>query len=90
MSEWKSIETAPKDGRTILARQVSQSPEIRIAAALDLAIRYGGIDGDHHKAWVIDQMVRQLAGDDYDKLVAEACSGEDGPGSYEWDCGIAP
>lgn len=60
------------------------------AAALSLAVSYGGIDGDHHKAWVIDQMVRVLAGDEYDKLVAEAKDGEDGPNTYEWDCGVAP
>lgn len=34
----------------------------RIQRALDVAIRYGGTDGDHHKAWVIDQMVRALTG----------------------------
>jgi hypothetical protein len=34
----------------------------RIKQALALAVRYGGIDGDHHKAWVIDQMVRVLTG----------------------------
>lgn len=34
----------------------------RIKKALDYAVRYGGIDGDHHKAWVIDQMVRALTG----------------------------
>ncbi len=34
----------------------------RIERALKLAIRFGGIDGDHHKAWVIDQMVRELTG----------------------------
>lgn len=34
----------------------------RIEKALDLAVRYGGTDGDHHKAWVIDQMVRALTG----------------------------
>lgn len=28
--------------------------------ALEIARRYGQIDGDHHKAWVIDQMVRAL------------------------------
>lgn len=28
--------------------------------AINIAVRYGGIDGDHHKAWVIDQMVREL------------------------------
>jgi hypothetical protein len=58
--------------------------------ALDLAVRFGGIDGDHHKAWVIDQMVRALAGDGYDQLVAEAKAGEDGPETYGWDEGIAP
>ena len=34
----------------------------RIDAALTVAVSYGGIDGDHHKAWVIDQMVRALTG----------------------------
>ena len=64
--------------------------EDRIAAALDVANRYGGIDGGHHKMWVIDQMVRLLAGPDYEKWVAEHNDGEDGPDTYEWDCGIAP
>lgn len=30
------------------------------ALALDFVMRYGGIDGDHHKTWVIDQVVRAL------------------------------
>jgi hypothetical protein len=34
----------------------------RIDRALDYAVRYGGIDGAHHKNWVIDQMVRALTG----------------------------
>jgi hypothetical protein len=58
--------------------------------ALELAVRFGGIDGEHHKAWVIDQMVRVLAGDGYEQLVAEAKAGEDGPETYDWDEGIAP
>lgn len=62
----------------------------KIQQALKLAIRFGGIDGDHHKAWVIDQMVRRLTGKDYDKVVADAKAGEDGPDSYDWDVGIAP
>ncbi len=62
----------------------------KIDDTIDLAVRYGGIDGGHHKAWVIDQMVRALAGDDYDKIVAEAKAGEDGPETYDWDVGIAP
>lgn len=62
----------------------------QIDYAIELAVRYGGIDGAHHKMWVIDQMVRALAGDDYARIVAEACDGEDGPDTYEWDVGIAP
>ena len=27
-----------------------------------IAMQSGGVDGDHHKAWVIDQMVRALTG----------------------------
>ena len=59
-------------------------------AAIEIAVRYGGIDGAHHKAWVIDQMVRILAGSAYDEVVANAKAGEDGPDTYEWDVGIAP
>lgn len=62
----------------------------KIAAAIDLAIRYGQIDGDHHKTWVIDQMVRVLSWPHYDEIVAEACDGEDGPGTYSWEVGIPP
>jgi hypothetical protein len=34
----------------------------RITEALGFALQYGGIDGEHHKMWVIDQMVRALTG----------------------------
>lgn len=62
----------------------------RIEKAVELAVRYGGIDGEHHKTWVIDQMVRALTGDRYEQVVAEARDGEVGPESYSWDIGIAP
>ena len=62
----------------------------RITKALEVALRYGGIDGDHHKDWVIDQMVRALTGGDYDVFVKDAKQGEDGPETYLWDVGIAP
>lgn len=49
------------------------------------------VDGDHHKMWVIDQMVRILAGDSYEKLVAMFENvDEDGEPEYEWETGIAP
>jgi hypothetical protein len=59
-------------------------------AALEVAQRHGGTDGDHHKAWVIDQMVRALTGDGYDQFVTDTCAGEEGPDSYFWGVGIAP
>ena len=62
----------------------------KIKKAIDIAVRYGGIDGVHHKDWVIDQMVRILAGKNYNNIINDACDGEDGPDTYEWDCGIAP
>lgn len=64
--------------------------ETRMSNAIDIAVKYGGIDGAHHKAWVIDQMVRALAGDHYKRVVAEAKAGDDGPETYGWDEGIAP
>lgn|GEM_PF-765130 len=62
----------------------------QIRKALKVAVQYGGIDGDHHKAWVIDQMVRALTGKDYKKFVVAAKAGQDGPDTYDWDEGIAP
>lgn len=62
----------------------------RVNKAIELAIRYGGYDGGHHKMWVIDQMLRVLAGDNYDQIIKDANAGEDGPNTYEWDTGIAP
>lgn len=34
----------------------------RARIAMEIAVRFGGVGGDHHKAWVIDQMVRALCG----------------------------
>lgn len=64
--------------------------EQKIQKALEFAVRFGGIDGDHHKAWVIDQMCRALLGDGYESFVKDAKAGEDGPDTYDWDVGIPP
>lgn len=40
----------------------AKTPEERIKAALNTAQSWGSSDGDHHKMWVIDQMVRELLG----------------------------
>jgi hypothetical protein len=69
----------------------------RITNAIEIAVKYGGTDGAHHKDWVIDQMVRALATDpddpdctNYEDIVREAKAGEDGTDTYEWSVGIAP
>lgn len=56
-----------------------------IGEAVALAEQWAHVDGGHHKQWLIDQMVRALAGVDYADWVAayEADGGE-------WDVGIAP
>lgn len=53
--------------------------------AVSIAMMYGQNDSAHHLRWVIDQMVRVLSGDDYDRLI-EYYNTDD----YKWDAGIAP
>lgn len=69
----------------------THTERIANAAALKLAVRFGGFaDQPHHGAWVIDQMVRVLAGDGYAELVRDACEDEGDPNAYTWETGIAP
>lgn len=67
------------------------SAEDRITSALDIAAEYGQTDGEHHKAWVIDRMVRALTGPDYDRWVSEWEEPED-PDDWrsDWDEGTPP
>lgn len=53
--------------------------DTRIAEAVRFAADYGWIDGDHHKAWVIDQMLRSLLGESYAEVVGD-----------DWDEGTPP
>lgn len=62
----------------------------RIDKAIELACLYGSTDEMHHLQWVLDQMVRELAGNRYEQVVAYAMSGEDGPQTNKWEVGIAP
>lgn len=57
---------------------------------LELVEQYGGIDGAHHKQWVLDQIIRTITQDNYEQWVEDYCDGEDGPDTYEWDEGITP
>jgi heterodisulfide reductase subunit C len=73
-----------------LVAQQGATPEEKIKKALDVIRQFGGIDGDHHKAWVLDQAVRALTGKKYAEWVKDARDGEDGPNTYDWDVGIPP
>ena len=44
--------------------------------ALEYIARYGGIDGEHHKAWVLDQIARILNGTPVIVKLMEWSSGE--------------
>ena len=62
----------------------------RGAYALALAESCGQMYGEHHKAWVIDQMVRALTGEHYEAFLSRFRKGENGPETYTWDEGVAP
>lgn len=64
--------------------------DTRAKQALQVLVRYGQIDGSHHKAWVIDSAVHYLAGVYYSQLIAAYKDGEDGLETYGWDEGIPP
>lgn len=58
-----------------------------IADAIRVAEDWGHAEGDHHKAWVIDQMVRALTGVDYEHWVAAYEASNEGS---IWIQGVSP
>jgi hypothetical protein len=80
--EWKTGTNGDHSCIEILQKTIEKT--------IKLAIDFNGIDGTHHKDWVIDQMVRILSGGNYETLIKNVCNGEDGQNTYFWDCGIAP
>lgn len=88
------IDPDPVTGRQtewgVFERRQAETDTERVQLALELLARNGQVDGDHHKAWVIDQTVRILTGDGYQAWIERYRDGEDGPDTYSWDEGIAP
>lgn len=63
----------------------------QIEKVLEIAFQYGQIDGDHHKTWVIDQIVRILTGEKYNEFVKGYETDEEtGEKEWTWENGIAP
>ena len=89
------IEIADKIGLPACAFSREEALRIRdllngAGEALEVLLCDGQIDGDHHKAWVIDQAVQRLTGKEYKAVIAAYMDGEDGPSTYGWYQGIAP
>ena len=66
--------------------------EEKIKKCLEIAWTYATIDGDSHKMWVIDQMVRALCGneEEYEKWVKAYETALNNGEFYKWNTGVAP
>jgi hypothetical protein len=67
--------------------------EDKINEAIKIAAAWGQNEELHHLRWVVDQMLRVLAGEHgYARIVAESRIGPNGePDAFPpWDEGIAP
>jgi len=88
------IDPHPVTGRHtewgVFERRQAETDTERVQLALELLAADGQVDGQHHQRWVIDQTVRILTGDGYERWIAGYRDGEDGPETYSWDEGIAP
>ena len=78
----KAMIQVEKEKRT---QEYIQQLENKQQKVIDLIFQYGQIDGEHHKTWVIDQIIRILLEEQYDKWVKEYEEDD-----YTWKTGIAP
>ena len=69
--------------------EIDMTDSEKVKKALSLIFKWSGYDGDHHKKWLLNELVKVLS-DDYEKWVSEWQDGECGPETYLWDIGIAP
>lgn len=77
-----SNEMMPNDANVLALNEL----RTRVRRALETAWHAGQMDGAHHKAWVIDQMVHHLLIDGYDAYIAHYKNN----GEYDWDKGTPP
>jgi len=71
MAEEESYEHPVKaeDREELMEYAAPADPQSAIADALALIVSFGQTDGDHHKAWTIDQVVRKLTGENYQRFI---------------------
>ena len=88
LNSLNALRTA-KDGkrRPMIKEPEPTTDRERIDLAIQTGVKYGGIDGSHHKTWVINEMLRNLMGQtEYDRMVKD----NEGDGEYTWDHGCPP
>lgn len=87
----EKLEVALRDVTRCQCRLWSRSPLSELGHssisehAIALIVRYGGTDGAHHKQWVLDQVLRLLAGEAYEEIIAQARQDD-----HSWSEGIPP
>jgi len=65
--------------------------EETIIEIIQFILESGQHDGAHHKQWVLDQVLRMLAQQDYADCIRSAFADDDDPdGTDYWDTGIPP
>ncbi|MFH0829760.1 MAG: hypothetical protein V1887_01195 [Candidatus Aenigmatarchaeota archaeon] len=70
-----------------------KSKDRNAGKVVELITRYGGIEGEHHKQWLLDQTMMALLGPkDYKawRSTYDNYKDKDGEKYDEWDKGIAP
>lgn len=70
---------------------MTEITEETIVDVVNFILENGQHDGEHHKQWVLDQVVRMLAQNDYADTIKAAFGEEDDEdGTGYWDVGIPP
>lgn len=81
-----------EDQKTFILEQVNKIDAkaetylLRNMNAVSVAEQFAGIDGAHHKDWVIDNMIQYLLADKYPQFV----EAYEKTYSRKWNKGIAP
>jgi len=71
----------------------NNEPNNMLSKVLNIIGQYGGIQGDHHKAWLLNEILILLLGEKGHKEWVERYEGEEddeGDKTYSWELGIAP
>lgn len=66
-----SAEAKTQAEMLLKTRAPRESAQGKVDQALQIALDYGVFDGDHHKTWALDQIIRVLAGPELYRQIVE-------------------